>query len=781
MRRRGKFRGHAPKLRNFGACPLVAVALICLVGFAFASTDKQAQWTGSRTSPVHRIPLKDELNQDIIPSEPNPLPFSSRHSCAPCHTYSVIEKGLHFSAGRGGSDGRPGEPWIWLDEKTGTVLPLSYRKWKGSWDPAALGLSTWDFTLLFGRHLAGGGIAEPKDGEATPGSRWDVSGRIEINCLGCHSGSPRQDHSEWARQILRHNFRWAATAAAGLGEVGGMASRLSGTWDVFDGPNPDDSEWAVAPSVRYDRTIFDSKHRAYLDIVLRPEDARCLSCHSVTPVGAAKAGTDGDVHAAAGLRCVSCHRNGIDHDMIRGYEGENGDEPAEAAEQLTCAGCHLGKDAAAGGKGWSGRMGAPYPLHKGLPKVHFERLSCAVCHSGPLPAGEPTKVRTARANRLGIFGIADWSTKLPSVLEPVYIRDAANKLTPHRIIWPSFWARRKKDGTLVPLSPEAVLAAAGPVFAPPDKAARILSFLTGALGEGERAVLVLEGNAFELNVDGGLAPSSVRVAPDIKGLLGMAGADGVLKPLIPEVDPAAAEPQLDAEAKVQKLLEALGTEAGIPGPPVLAIKNFVYKITDGYLDKAETAGPARTEPELGYLVGKKVQPLLSDFERRTLAAVAGKDSALTEEQVALALAELNRDAVYISAGKLHELDKNGRLKSRDHRAAGFVAWPLGHDVRPARQALGVHGCTDCHSMDSKFFFGTVKAEGPLITAGTIGRPASSFMGLGGLFHRMFGLSFTVRPVFKMVLAAAVAILGLTVLLAALLALGRLSGLLEKRR
>ncbi|MCJ7586461.1 MAG: cytochrome c3 family protein [Candidatus Aminicenantes bacterium] len=771
----------------------MAVAFIQLAGFVFGSTDQKAQWTGSRTSPVHRIPLKDDLNQGIVPTEPNPLPFSSRYSCAPCHDYAVIEKGLHFSAGRGGSDGRPGEPWIRLDEKTGTILPVSLRKWPGTWDLKTLGLSTWDFTLLFGRHLAGGGIAEPTDGEATPGSRWDVSGRIEINCMGCHNGSSLQDHSEWARQVLRQNFRWAATAAAGLGEVGGMASRLAGTWDVFDGPNADDSEWAVAPSVRYDRTIFDSKHRAFLDIALRPADERCLSCHAVTPVGAAKSGTDGAVHAAAGLRCVSCHRNGIDHDMTRGYEGESGDEPeeAEAAKDLTCAGCHLGKDAAGGGKGWSGRMGAPYPLHKGLPKVHFERLSCTVCHSGPLPAHEAVRVRTARANRLGIFGIASWATDLPAVLEPVYIRDGAGKLIPHRIVWPAYWAQRKKDGTIVPLSPEAVLAAAGPVFAPPEKAARILSFLSGALGDSERAVLVLDANAFELNVDGGLTPSSTQVAADLKGLLWTAGADGILKPLVPEIDPAASEPQLDAEAKVRKILESLGSDPGIPGPPVLAIKNFIYKLRDGYLDKTEISGPARTEPEFGYLVGDKLQPLLSDYERRTLTAVAGKDSALTEEQVALALADLNKaavkdsaeaiDAVYISGGKLHELDKSGHLKSRDHKAAGFVAWPLGHNVRPSRQALGVHGCTDCHSLDSKFFFGTVKAEGPLLMKRTIGRPASSFMKLGGLFHRMFGLSFAARPVLKVVLTAAVAVIGLMALLAALLGLGRLSGLLEKRR
>jgi hypothetical protein len=810
IHKKDRFWGHAPNflkfdkdevkdrlimnLRKFGACPLVLFVFVCCSAARLIATDKQ--WTGSRTSPVHRIPLKDELDQPIVPTEPNPLPFSSRFSCAPCHDYGVIESGLHFSEGRGGGGGRAGEPWFRVDEKTGTVLPLSYHGRPGTWNPGALGLSTWDFTLLFGRHTAGGGVAEPRAEEMTPGSRWEVSGRVEINCLGCHNASPLQDHSEWARQILRENFRWAATAAAGLGEVGGMASRLRGTWDVFDGPNPDDSEWAVAPSVRYDRTRFDSKHRVFLDVPLKPGDERCLACHAVSPVGAAKSDADGDVHLAAGLACVSCHRNGIDHDMIRGYEGEmsGGRGKDEPAEDFSCAGCHLGKDAAHGGKGWAGRLGAPYPLHKGLPKVHFERLSCTVCHSGPLPARDATRVRTARANRLGIFGIASWATNLPAVLEPVYIRSERKKLTPHRVVWPAFWAHRNKDGTLVPLAPETVLAAAAPAFEPPEKASRVLSFLAGALGEGERAVLLLDGNAFELNADAVLTPSDAAAGRGAKGLFWTAGADGTLAALVPEIDPAAAEPQPDAEAKVQKILEALAADTNLPGPPALAVKDVVYRITDGYLDKVPSAepAPAAAEPVLGCLVDGKVRPLLSDFDVRTLAAVAGKDSALTEEQVVLALAELNKaaadkapgagvGAVYISGGKLHELDAKGRLRPRDDAAAGFVAWPLAHDVRPARQSLGVHGCTDCHSLDSKFFFGTVMAEGPLVGKRTIGRPASSFMGLGGLFHRMFGLSFTARPLLKIVLAAVVLVLGLVTLLAASLALGRLTGLLDKRR
>ena len=54
------------------------------------------------------------------------------------------------------------------------------------------------------------------------------------------------------------------------------------------------------------------------------------------------------------------------------------------------------------------------------------------------------------------------------------------------------------------------------------------------------------------------------------------------------------------------------------------------------------------------------------------------------------------------------------------------------------------------------------------------------MGLGGLFQRVFGLSFIVRPVFKFVLAVCAFVVGALLFLAGLVALGRVAGFLEKR-
>lgn len=764
---------------RLGLTALISVALFCAFAAA-AAGDKPPKWDGSRVSPVHRIPLKDELDQEIVPAESYPQPFSARFTCAPCHDYDTVRKGLHFSPGRGDvPEGRSGEPWIWADEGTGTMIPLSYRGWKGVWEPGALGLTNWDFTRLFGRHLAGGGVSEPRDEDVTPDSRWDVSGRLEINCMGCHNASPRQDPSEWARQVMRENFRWAATAAAGLGYVGGMASRLAPTWDLFDGPNPDDREWAVAPSVKYDPALFDAKHRAFLDISYRPDDTRCMSCHGAAAIGEAKHEFDEDVHTASGLKCVSCHRNGIGHDMVRGYEGETKDNPGLSREDLTCAGCHLGKDAEKGGKGFTGRLGAPFPRHNGFPKVHFERLGCTVCHSGPLPAKEPTRVRTVRANRLGIFGVARWATDLPAVFEAVLVRGANGKLAPHRLTWPSFWAETK-DGKVTPMNPESVRAAAGDIFDAGKKIGRILAALYDIPDLAGPPLLIMSGQAYELNADGGLDASPY--AGDLAGgaLLWAVRKEGHLLPLVPEIDPEAPQPNTDAEARLQQVLVALGTVPGAPGRPALAVKSAIYVVTDGLLEKTDAPEPS-AKPDLVWVRDGRLSPLIADFARRAVVTLTGTDQTLTEEQVALALAKLGKDHAYVSSGRIFRLDAKGRLEAGNDPAAGPVTWPLAHEVRPARMALGVNGCTDCHKAGAAFLFGRVQAYGPLRTSRVEVRSASSFMELGRPFQFLFGLSFSVRPLFKWVLLGAVAVVGSLLFLAGLIGLGRLSGLIGKRR
>lgn len=764
----------------YAASVAAAVSTALLISSGLASDEK---WAGSRSLAVHRIPLKDAFDQKIIPTEKNPAPFSTRFTCAPCHVYETIAGGRHFNSFSAAAPaGRPGEPWIWLDERTGTQIPVSPRAWPGTFKPADLGLSAWDFTVMFGRHLPGGGPAEPEENEETPGSRWGVSGKAEINCLACHNAAKVQDHSEWARQMLRENFRWAGTAAAGFAEIGGMASRLKGTWDPADGPNPDDSEWAVVPTVKYDPALFDSKFQAFFDLTYPPGDRSCLACHSNAPAGSRKFDFDDDVHTAAGLSCSSCHRNDIAHDLVRGYEGEAADNPSLISSDFTCRACHLGEENKKE-LGNAGRMGAPYPSHKGFPEVHFERLSCTVCHSGPLPADEPARVRTARANRLGIFGKADWSTDLPVVVEPVYQPDTNGKLTPHRMMWPAYWGAFEGE-TIQPLRPEAVLAATGETLFPERAVIRILTALRGMSDLAGEPVLVSGKNYFEQNYDGGLTARTVAGKPAAGWSFALV-KDSRISPFWPDFDPADAEAAAEPEGAVQRVLEALAAQATASGTPAVAYKTLLYRLVDGTLEKTEIKDPAPGGAAWFRIEGETRLPMLSDEERDAATALPGSEHRLTEGQVVSILKTLaaggTKNPVYISGGKMFRLDEKGVLQADDHPAAAPVAWPMAHQVRPARQSLGWNGCTDCHTATSDFFFSRVEGRGPLLTSKTTSSAGVSFMNLSHPYHRLFGLSYLGRPYFKIFLGIAAFVIGAILLTVLIQTIGRLTGLMEKRK
>ena len=267
-----------------------------------------------------------------------------------------------------------------------------------------------------------------------------------------------------------------------------MASRLKETWDVTEGPNLDDHEWAVAPSVAFKTTDFDSKHRYFFDLNYQPSDDRCLVCHSVAPKDAAHWSADRDVHSAAGPKCTDCHRGDIKHLMLRGYETEAAETRNPAAAAFTCRGCHLGEDANGEKTVTPGRLGAPMPKHTGIPLVHFKRLACTVCHSGPKPQEGFIRVRTSRANRLGIYGVATWSTDTPAIIEPVYAKDGNDKITPQRLVWPAFWARLTGK-TVAPIAPAEVEAAAGEILKPEERVAQILIALSQVTAEDEMPVL----------------------------------------------------------------------------------------------------------------------------------------------------------------------------------------------------------------------------------------------------------------------------------------------------
>jgi hypothetical protein len=404
--------------------------------------------------------LGDKITQETDPA----LPFSMRGTCSECHIYKhdydVIQKGWHFNAmDPNVPPGRPGQPWIYADAALGTQIPLSYRAWPGTFRPAQVGLSPFQFTQLFGRQTPGGGAGEidTKDDNEIP--RQIVSGKLEINCLTCHDRDAAHDQAEYTAQVSRQSFRWAATASAPFASVSGSAKEMDDTFDyLMPDMVMDEKKKPLVPTVTYQPNAFDHKDQAFFDVSGKVPSERCYFCHSdinVNQCGNEKWQADEDVHLTAGLTCVDCHREGLEHNTVRGYEGETNDNVMAA--RTSCKGCHLGDEK--GRLAEAGRLGAPVPEHKGIPTVHFERLSCTACHSGPWPGDATYRVKTSQAHGLGTRTVNKSPEALPHIQYPVFVKETpvdgneatARKIGPHKLIWPAYWGAINDEGKVQPL------------------------------------------------------------------------------------------------------------------------------------------------------------------------------------------------------------------------------------------------------------------------------------------------------------------------------------------
>ncbi len=465
------YKAKAPAPRWMICIAAAAAASTCLANLALAKPEKQVAPDPGRTTPVHNIQNTDLLNTDgkqVDPSAKNAKPISLKASCGKCHDYEIIERGWHFNTGDANvPPGRCGQAWVLADLATGTQIPISPRGWKGSYRPAQIGMSSWMYVDKFGRHMPGGDYGErfaDKYGDPST-DHWGATGNLSINCLGCHSCDFRQNQDEWAKNIERGNYLEAATAASGFGHVLGYVNKLPETFDRILGEAPDAPQFV--PSVIFDKTRFGYKDSAFVDVAAsKLPNNRCYYCHSTHRIDKQEFQTQEDVHMARGLSCVSCHRNGINHEISRNYEGETG-----RAEGYSCRGCHLGRNEAMTSELRKGGFGAaPRPAHKGIPRLHLDKLTCTACHSGPLPSAEPTRVQTARIHALGVHSVTHEADQLPLVFEPVFVKQADGKIAPCRMVFPAFFGRIK-DGKVKPMLPAAVLEATGNVLAAPaDKA-----------------------------------------------------------------------------------------------------------------------------------------------------------------------------------------------------------------------------------------------------------------------------------------------------------------------
>lgn len=431
----------------------------------FATSDNQSGY-------VHWIELYDAKNNKITPESQRP--YSPAATCGRCHDVETISHGFHFQAGTESLEaGRAGQPLVWSDPKTGTHLPLSYRGWDGTHHPDELGITRWQMALQFGGFWPGGGPGsennlqqgpkhEPGTALAEVGkNRSTVTGPLLIDCMLCHhrQGSGYSPFA-WTEQIKQENFGYAPMAAMGLGNVDGAVKRLK---DDFD-PAAEGSA-AQLPQVKYDAARFRADGKVLFDLTRKPENNACYYCHTQTTADSVQGQRwlhDEDVHLRAGMSCVDCHRNGLDHATVRGYPGEK--HPSSAAATLSCQGCHLGPNFAEEGSLQEsslttrpGKLGAPRPAHRGIPALHFERMACTACHSGPLPGTAETQLLSA-IHHLGEHVKRD-GTEPPHVgaavqLKRAWTADGEAKYAPHRWLWPSYWGVQKADGTIEPVHPD---------------------------------------------------------------------------------------------------------------------------------------------------------------------------------------------------------------------------------------------------------------------------------------------------------------------------------------
>ena len=593
------------------------LSLLLLAGVGLADTGQELLGDasdGSRAVPVHLIPLIDEEGEKITPDDEPLLPFSTRKTCGLCHDYEKIAGGWHFNAGvTNVPAGRAGQPWMLVDAGTGTQIPLSYRRWLGTFTPEQLGLTSWQFIQLFGRHMPGGGVGELESDNPDEAMRQLVSGKLEINCMSCHSADPAHDQAEYGIQIARQNFRWAAAATCGFASVSGSAKRMPDTYDPLM-PDVLDDPKLVPPTAVYRKNAFDHKRQVFFDIVRKVPEGRCYFCHSNIHVGAERWSTDEDVHLAAGLTCVDCHPNRLEHNITRGYEGENIAPGNPLAAASTCEGCHS-----------NGRLGAPAPRHAGIPPVHFDKLTCTACHSGPWPEQKTHRVKTSRAHGLGTYNIDGSDEALPHILSPVFAKKPNGKIAPHNLVWPAFWGSMKGQ----------------------------------------------------------------------------------------KVEPIALE------------IVRQGAE----------------------------------------MITGKVLPRSGDWPSLSRERI-------TEDLVfASNLGAIEAQAVYVCGGKVYRLDDSGQLVEQDHPAATPYLWPIAHDVRPAAQSLGSHGCEDCHRTDSAFFFSDVEIDSPVASKQGATKKMVEFQDLDPVYTKAFAFSFVFRPWLKFVSLASCAVIAGILLLYALRALG----------
>lgn len=394
-------------------------------------------------------------------------PFSTRKTCGPCHDVDAISRGYHFNMDWDkASDERFKEtatPWRASSGLTGSMTTYGYYflAKKKNTHPDQIDLTAFDFiarapekTGNFQKpgcaacHAGGGMLEFDRDGnrydvhlKENPdlsktldgdyyNSRWDKTGVIEPDCFICHSS--RYHMQTRIAQMIRLNFKWAGTAAAGIGQV---------TGSIKDGGSP---------KVIYNRRLFNEDGRFIMpEMLFKPQAENCLLCHESIELGKRGMSWDDpespDVHHLAGLTCTDCHPGDIRHNFAKGNANANTVADELDNTMRSCCECHE-----------TGYKGATRLKHRRIRKDHLDKLSCEACHIPELyrSAVGAMYVGTGSFGKTGQIGTKRFGELRP--WKPAYIKrakdkDGVTRITPVNPYYASLFTNKEASGVHIPL------------------------------------------------------------------------------------------------------------------------------------------------------------------------------------------------------------------------------------------------------------------------------------------------------------------------------------------
>ena len=355
------------------------------------------------------IPSQDFFHKKIIikvfDGTPLPIeskiPYSPKKTCGGCHNYDQITNGYHFQQGRTDGTGKivisdtfdPKFPWNLSSGMYGKYMvasmDLSQLAKKVNQHPSEIDKSSFSFIQNCGACHPGGGWGEYDrrdhlyfneeskkfgyeysgenpllDGDYTPysngipnyGAPWDRSGVNEADCLICHLKG--YQWKERGATLRGRFFKFGPTVGVGWADIK-LSQDESGNIKVDE------------VTVDYTKKEVADFENLHLQIVRRPPDENCWSCHAMAD-GKRRGrqwSPETDIHKAKGLYCVSCHPSDREHNFAKGNTVQETVRNDLNNSMSSCEDCHYrGKD-----------KKAPRYKHPFSPR-HMKLIACQTCH-----------------------------------------------------------------------------------------------------------------------------------------------------------------------------------------------------------------------------------------------------------------------------------------------------------------------------------------------------------------------------------------------------------------